>query len=116
MINSLKFPFFLCTVIPLLGVEAVLPKAFLDGVSGPGWVALGEKDFAQVNCDPETFQFKKDGIMHCTGKPNGGLRSQKIYKNFELVLEWRHNRSFLEAGSLRGWRFKSWILATKKTT
>ena len=98
MINFLKVSFFFCSLIPLVGEDVVLPQAFLDGVSGSGWVALGEKDFAQVNCDPETFQFKKDGTMHCTGKPNGGLRSQKVYKNFELVLEWRHNRRAGNAG------------------
>ena len=77
----------LFTFVHLQGDEKTPPKAFLDGISGPGWVSLGEKDFAQVNCDPETFQFKNDGTMHCTGKPSGGLRSQKIYKNFEMVRE-----------------------------
>ena len=36
--------------------------------------------------------------MHCTGKPNGGLRSKKIYKNFEMVLEWKHLRYAGNAG------------------
>jgi len=92
--SLLPLLFMLCPLV----AEKALPKAFLDGISGPGWVSLGEKDFAQVNCDPETFQFKKDGTLHCTGKPNGGLRSQKVFKNFELVLEWRHNRRAGNAG------------------
>src|SRR5688572_15672864 len=29
------------------------PKAFIDGV-GPDWVDLGEADFVNVNCDPDT--------------------------------------------------------------
>jgi hypothetical protein len=86
------------TLVHLQGDEKTPPKAFLDGISGPGWVSLGEKDFAQVNCDPETFQFKDDGTMHCTGKPSGGLRSQKAYKNFEMVLEWKHLRHAGNAG------------------
>ena len=88
----------LFTLVYLQGDEKTPPKAFLDGISGPGWVTLGEKDFAQVNCDPETFQFKDDGTMHCTGKPSGGLRSQKVYKNFEMVLEWKHLRYAGNAG------------------
>jgi len=69
---------------PLLAAEK--PKAFVDGFSGQGWVTLTEKDFAQVNCDPDTFQFGEEpGMMHCTGNPFGGLRSVKIYKNFEMV-------------------------------
>lgn len=86
------------TFVHLQGDEKALSKAFLDGISGPGWEILGEKDFAQVNCDPETFQFKDDGTMHCTGKPSGGLRSQKVYKNFEMVLEWKHLRYAGNAG------------------
>ena len=70
--------------LPLLAEEK--PKAVIDGFSGPGWVTLTENDFAQVNCDPDTFQFgEESGTMHCTGNPFGGLRSVKIYKNFECI-------------------------------
>lgn len=65
-----------------------LPKAFLDG-TGPGWVALGEADFVNVNCDADTWSFK-DGLIQCTGKPVGVTRSAKPYTNFELVVQWRH--------------------------
>ena len=37
-----------------------LPKAMLDG-NGPDWVSLGEDDFENVNCDPETWSWK-DGV------------------------------------------------------
>ena len=71
----------------------------IDGFSGSGWVTLAKKDFAQVNCDPNTFQFGEEpGTLHCTGNPFGGLRSVKIYKNFEMVLEWRHNKHSGNAG------------------
>ena len=74
-------------------------RAYIDGVSGPGWVTLTKKDFAQVNCDPDTFQFGEEpGTLHCSGNPFGGLRSVKIYKNFEMVLEWRHNKYAGNAG------------------
>ncbi|OYV85326.1 MAG: hypothetical protein B7Z73_13780 [Planctomycetia bacterium 21-64-5] len=73
------------------GDEAALPKACIDG-TGPGWKELGESDFAHVNCDPETWSWK-DGVIHCTGKPVGVIRSQKPYTNFELVVEWRHLQS-----------------------
>ena len=39
----------------------------------PCWVNLGEDDFVQLNCDPDTFQFKEDGLIYCTGRPIGGL-------------------------------------------
>ena len=73
-----------------------LPKAFIDG-TGPGWQPLGEEDFVNVNCDEDTWTWK-DGMAHCTGSPVGVIRSRKQYKNFELVLQWRHLRSAGNSG------------------
>lgn len=67
-----------------------LPAAMIDG-TGPGWVTLGEKDFANVNCLDNTWSWK-DGVLHCTGQPVGVLQSVKKYTNFELVLEWNHRK------------------------
>lgn len=64
------------------------PKAFIDG-QGPGWRTLGVEDFTDVNCDPDTWIWE-DGHARCTGIPVGVIRSVKEYKNFELVIEWRH--------------------------
>jgi len=75
---------------------AAAPKAFVDG-TGPGWVALGEKDFTNVNCDADTWTWK-DGVAYCTGKPVGVIRSQKQYTNFELVAQWRHMKSAGNSG------------------
>ncbi len=37
---------------------------------------------------PETWSVK-DGVIYCTGKPNGFLRSQGTYRNYLLQAEWR---------------------------
>ena len=92
---------FLCLAIGMPAAASSVraedaPKAFLDG-KGPGWKALGEADFAQANCKPETWTWK-DGHVHCTGQPVGVLRTAKTYKNFELVATWRH----LESGGNSG--------------
>ena len=71
--------------------KGALPKAFIDG-TGPGWKALGEKDFAKVNCPDETWKWA-DGVIHCTGRPVGVIQSVKPYKNLEIVVEWRHLKS-----------------------
>jgi hypothetical protein len=47
----------------------------IDGV-GPGWRALGEADFADVNGNPETWQFR-DGMIISTGKPIGVMRTTR---------------------------------------
>jgi Domain of Unknown Function (DUF1080) len=88
------------TVLGLLGAgsadEFSPPRAFLDG-TGPGWKALGEPDFANVNCDETTWTWKDDTV-HCTGKPVGVLRSRKIFTNFEIVARWRHLKSAGNSG------------------
>lgn len=68
--------------------EPALAKACIEG-TGPGWKELGESDFVNVNCAADTWSFK-DGVIHCTGRPVGVMRSQKPYTNLELVVEWRH--------------------------
>ncbi len=71
-------------------------RAFIDP-TGPGWTPLGEGDFENVNGDPDTWTFK-GGDIHCTGKPVGVCRTKKQYTNFELVAEWRHNKSAGNSG------------------
>ncbi len=83
----------LCCLASWAGAEesAALPRASIDG-TGPGWKTLGEADFTHVNCDPDTWTWK-EGVVYCTGKPVGVLRTQQQYTNFELVAQWRHRSS-----------------------
>jgi len=74
-----------------------LPKAFIDG-TGEGWRAMAEDEFANVNCKDDTFTWKKDGLIYCTGKPVGVIQSKKSFKNLELVVQWRHLRSAGNSG------------------
>lgn len=55
-----------------------------------GWVSLGKADFAPVNGAPDTWQWKEDGTLHCTGQPIGVMRTVKEYKNFEMSISWCH--------------------------
>ena len=73
-----------------------LPKAFIDG-AGPGWRALTESDFTNVNCAPDTWAWKND-LLTCTGQPIGVMRTRQIFTNFEMVLEWRHLKSAGNSG------------------
>jgi Domain of Unknown Function (DUF1080) len=73
------------------------PRAFIDG-TGYGWKQLGGDDFVNVNCDKDTWTWKKDGSVRCTGLPIGVTRSQKQYTNFELVAEWNHEKTAGNSG------------------
>jgi hypothetical protein len=50
-----------------------------------------------VNTTPETW-WVEDGLLKCSGKPIGVMRSEKQYENFLLHVEWRH----MEAGGNSG--------------
>ena len=79
----------LCAVLASLFLLAHPPVAlsaqtFADLFNGrdlAGWV--------NVNTDPDTWRVK-DGLLICTGKPIGVMRSEKQYENFVLHIEWMH--------------------------
>jgi hypothetical protein len=94
---------FLCVAVVLgavgVGVaeeKAEAPKAYLDG-TGPGWRAMTKEDFTNANCFEDTWRWEGD-VLHCTGQPIGVLRTVKQYKNFELVVEWMHEKSAGNSG------------------
>ena len=60
-----------------------------NGKNLDGWV--------NVNCAPETWTVK-DGMVVCTGIPTGVLRTEKMYENYILELEWRHIKEGGNAG------------------
>jgi hypothetical protein len=67
----------------------------------PEWVNLfNGKDLSNwinVNCAPETWKVE-DGVIKCTGKPTGGLRTPRMYENFIMEVEWRHMKEGGNAG------------------
>ena len=53
---------------------------------------FNRKDLAgwiDVNTSPETWSVK-DGLLVCTGKPIGVMRTDRQYENFIIEVEWRH--------------------------
>ena len=62
--------------------------AVIDG-AGPGWIALGEADFINVNCKADTWSWHDD-VLSCNGNCIGVLRTEEQYTNFEMLLQWKH--------------------------
>ncbi|NRF42023.1 DUF1080 domain-containing protein [Pedobacter sp. LMG 31643] len=63
-----------------------------------GGKAKGEAiNWINVNTDPDTWRVEKD-LLICKGKPIGVMRSEKLYENFILQVEWKH----MEAGGNSG--------------
>jgi hypothetical protein len=58
---------------------------FVDLFNGKdltGWV--------NVNTDPDTWSVRDDGVLVCSGKPIGVMRTDRQYENFLLHVEWMH--------------------------
>ena len=72
------------------------PKAFIDGTE-PGWRTLTEDDFVDVNGTPETWTWQGDQLFS-TGEPIGVMRTRETFKNFEMVIQWRHRRAAGNSG------------------
>lgn len=79
----------LVLLLPAL-VRAAAPAPDADGFT-PLFNGRDLTGWVNVNCAPETWSVR-DGVIHCTGLPIGGLRTERQYENFILELEWRHLR------------------------
>ena len=68
--------------------DAVVPSAKLalfDGRSFEGWVR-----YLPNNADvDQTWQIKPGGVLACTGKPAGYIRTAQAYKNYKVHFEYR---------------------------
>lgn len=78
----------LLTSLSALAADSV--RAFIDDTQ-PGFRDLKAEDFTKVNSADDTWSWK-DGVLHCTGKPVSVMRTVKEFKNFEMVVEWSHQK------------------------
>lgn len=78
-----------CLAIALLCPALV----FAQGDDEEGFVPLfNGQDFSgwvRTNTPESTWSYQDDLIV-CTGKPTGEIRTEKMYQNFILEVEWRH--------------------------
>ena len=70
------------------GTSAVTPTTkteLFNGKDTVGWAIYPEagKDSWSI----------KDGILSCTGKPSGFLRTEKSYKQYRFTVEWRFTKT-----------------------
>jgi hypothetical protein len=77
----------------LLLVPALLLASSLFAADSDDFVPLfNARDLSgwvNANCAPETWSVT-NGMIHCTGKPTGAMRTTRQYENFVLEAEWRH--------------------------
>lgn len=63
-----------------------------NGKDTTGWTATlrPPKDKPDSKPDPKDTWSVKDGVLVCTGKPNGYLATEKEYGDYTLRLKWRY--------------------------
>jgi hypothetical protein len=81
----------LCLALGSAGIaaaqEAVTPTNHLELFNGKdfsGWTFC-----MRSNAEPALAWSVTNGVIHCTGKPGGYLRTVQNYKNYVLTVEWR---------------------------
>jgi hypothetical protein len=74
-------------LLALIFAQALLFPASSDFVSLMPKERIDE--FWIAESAPADIWSVRDGIIYCKGKPNGFLRSKKVYRNFILRAEWR---------------------------
>ena len=83
----------LAFLFTLPGIEAEDKKEefqpLFNGKNLDGWV--------KVNTAPSTWSVK-DGMIICSGKPTGEMRTKRMYQNFIMEVEWRHMKARGNAG------------------
>ncbi|QDV37312.1 3-keto-disaccharide hydrolase [Tautonia plasticadhaerens] len=61
------------------------PIRLFNGEDLSGWTAV----LAGEDARAEDVWTVRDGVLSCSGKPNGYIRTEESYKDYTLTLEWR---------------------------
>ena len=69
--------------------KAIVTKLF-NGKDFTGW-----KFCMANNAAAENTWSIRDSLIHCTGRPNGYIRTEQTYSNFKVTVQWR----FIRAGN-----------------
>ena len=80
-----------CLALTLAGIataqEAITPTNHLELFNGrdlAGWTFC-----MKSNADPALAWTVTNGVIHCTGKPSGYLRTTSGYRDYQLTVVWR---------------------------
>jgi hypothetical protein len=90
MLKVMKSKLFLFFMAPLFLITAFSSckknsEDLWNGKDFSGWhFVLQDSSITPA----ENWQVK-DGVIHCEGKTNGYMRTEKMYENYELTVEWR---------------------------
>lgn len=64
---------------------------------------------------PPDAWYLRDGVIGCTGQPNGFLRSKKKYRNYVLRAEWRFQEGYTPRPEEDGWPNAGFFIHAQET-
>ena len=78
----------LASIFMVLSIAGFSQKkhSLFNGKDLKGWTIYVE----DINIDPDDFYYVNDGVIETVGVPNGYLRTNKKYSNYNLHIEWRY--------------------------
>jgi hypothetical protein len=88
LVHNPRMKAFLLTACLALVCDAVVLAADDDGFV-PLFNGRDLSGWVNANCAPETWSVR-EGVIHCTGRPTGAMRTTRQYENFILEVDWRH--------------------------
>ena len=74
---------------PVFAADADGFTPLFDGKSLDGWTFIVKPDKDGKKADPKDTWSVKDGVIVCTGKPNGCMVTKKEYGDYVLKVKWR---------------------------
>lgn len=73
------------TLLMVAGCTSPARVVLFNGRDLSGWVSFAPG----VDRDVQTTWSVRDGVIYCSGVPNGYLRTEDDYRDYQLHLEWR---------------------------
>lgn len=76
-------------ILSACSIASANDTPLFDGKSLDGWSFVVKPDKDGKLADPKLTWSAADGVLRCTGKPNGYMVTKKEYADYALKLKWR---------------------------
>ena len=80
-----------CLLLGLVGIataqDVITPTNHIELFNAKDFT--GWTFYMKSNADPAMAWTVTNGVIHCTGKPTGYLRTKQDYRDYKLTVEWR---------------------------